>query len=77
VNAFHVCGALLAIWALVVSFLGITRENFPPTTGAARVVGAISVIPVLLAIASAIYSGATEEEEHPEGGDEAAALLPF
>jgi predicted permease len=75
VNAFHVFGALLAIWALVVSFLGITREGFPGS--AARLVGAISVILALLTIGTAIYTGATEEEEQPEGQGEGALVRPI
>jgi formate-dependent nitrite reductase membrane component NrfD len=75
VNAFHVCGAILAVWALVLSFMGITREDFPATTRTARLVGAISVVLVVLAIGSAIYTGATEEEEE-EGGEESALVLP-
>jgi hypothetical protein len=75
VNAFHVCGGILAIWALLVSFLGITREDFPSSTGTARLVGAISIVLVVAAIGTAIYTGATEEEEE-EGGEEAALLLP-
>jgi hypothetical protein len=71
VNAFHVCGALFAVWALVVSFLGITRESFPPTDGAARAVGLISVVLCLGAIGTAVYTSATEEE----GGEEEHAAL--
>jgi hypothetical protein len=71
VNAFHVCGALFAIWALVVSFLGITRESFPSTGGAARAVGFISVVLCLAAIGTGIYTSATEEEE---GEEEHASL---
>lgn len=71
-NAFHVCGALFAIWALVVSFLGITRESFPTTDGAARAVGLISAILCLAAIGTAIYTSATEEH----GGEEEHAALP-
>jgi hypothetical protein len=70
VNAFHVCGGILAGWALLVSFLGITRENFPGTDGVARVVGAISVILVLTAIGTGIYTSAHEDKE---GGVEGAA----
>jgi hypothetical protein len=69
VNAFHVCGALFAIWALVVSFLGITREDFPG--GAARIVGAVSVALCLAAIGTAIYTSATEEHEADEGEEQA------
>jgi formate-dependent nitrite reductase membrane component NrfD len=73
VNAFHVCGGILAIWALVLSFIGITREEFPRSTNAARLVGAISIVLVAAAIFSAIYTGATEKED--EGGGETGALL--
>jgi hypothetical protein len=62
-NAFHVVGGLLAIWAVVVSFLGITRESFPKSAVAERVVTAISVILVLGAIGTGIYVSASEEEE--------------
>jgi hypothetical protein len=72
VNAFHVCGALFAIWALVVSFLGITRDSFPSTDGAARAVGLISVVLCLAAIGTAIYTSATEEH----GSEEEHAALP-
>lgn len=71
-NAFHVCGALFAVWALVVSFLGITRERFPSTDGTARTVGLISVVLCLAAIGTAVYTSATEEE----GGEEEHASLP-
>ena len=74
-NAFHVCGALFAIWALVVSFLGITREGFPATDGAARLVGSISILLCVAAIGTAIYTSATEEEESGEEGGEEASLV--
>jgi hypothetical protein len=76
VNAFHVCGIIFAAWALLVSFLGITRENFPNSAGAARLVGGVSVLLAVAAIGTAIYTTATEEEEG-EGGEEAAAVLPI
>jgi hypothetical protein len=72
VNAFHVCGVILAAWAVIVSFLGITREDFPGNDGAARAVGAVSVILVVAAIGTALYTSATEEHE---GGEEEAAVL--
>ncbi len=74
-NAFHVCGIILAAWALIVSFLGITREGFPANDGAERVVGAISVVLVIAAIAAGLYTAATEEEEHGEEESEAAVLF--
>jgi hypothetical protein len=75
VNAFHVCGTLLALWALLVSYLGVTREDFPATDRAMKLVGAISVTLVVLAIGSAIYSGATEKKE--QNGGDSALLLPI
>jgi hypothetical protein len=76
-NAFHVCGALFAIWAVVVSVLGITRENFPASDQAARLVMAVSVILAALSIGTALYTGATEEEDRPEGQDEGALVRPI
>jgi hypothetical protein len=73
VNAFHVCGVLFAAWALIVSIIGITRDDFPSTEGLARVVGLVSVVLCLAAVSTAIYTSATEEEEEPE--EEEAALV--
>ena len=67
ITAFHVIGVVLAIWALVVTAVGIRSENFPRSTGQARLVGAISVLLALGAISSAIIVGALEDEE--EGGE--------
>jgi hypothetical protein len=74
VNAFYVCGVAFAAWALILSFFGITRENFPGSAGAARAVGAISVLLAIAAIGSAIYTSATEEEEEAEGEEQALVL---
>jgi len=74
VNAYHVCGVLFAVWAVLVSFVGITREDFPATAGAQRIVATVSVLLALATIGSAIYTGATEEEEH--GGEPEQALIP-
>jgi hypothetical protein len=73
---FYVAGGILAGWALLVSFLGITRESFPASAGAARVVAGISIVLVGAAIFCAIYSGITEEEEEHEGESAATAVLP-
>ena len=76
-NAFHVLGGLLAVWALVVSFLGVTREGFPGSKSSERLVSAISVVLVLAAVSAALITSATEEEEEEsEGGEEAALVLP-
>jgi hypothetical protein len=75
VNAFHVCGALLAIWALIAAFLGITREGFPGSPAAERVVAAISITLVVAAIGTAVYTSATEDDEPDEGQGGNAALV--
>jgi hypothetical protein len=74
VNAFHLFGGLLAVWALAVSFLGITRENFPRNDRAANLVMAVSAVLVALTIGSAIYTGATEDHEAGESHEPGAAL---
>ena len=66
-NAFHVLGALLALWALIVAGLGITREGFPGGGLREKLVGAISVVLALAAIGAAIITAASEEEEHEKG----------
>jgi formate-dependent nitrite reductase membrane component NrfD len=68
VNAFEVVGIFLIVWAVLLGFLGITRENFPGTPGAERIVGAISVLLVLAAISAAVYTGIHEENEKSEHG---------
>ena len=72
-NAYHVFGVLFATWAVIVSFLGVTREDFPSTAGAQRAVALVSVLLALATIGSAIYTGATEDED--EGGDSEQALI--
>ncbi len=72
-NAFHVIGVLLALWAVTVSFLGITRENWPGNKRTERAVAAISVLLVLAAISSAIVTSILHEEDEQE---EAALVLP-
>ena len=72
-NAFHVCGGLFAVWAVVLSFLGITREDFPATPGAERLIATVSILLAVAAIGTAIYTSATEEED--EGGGEQAVML--
>jgi plastocyanin len=69
-NAFHISGALFAIWALTLTTLGLRRENFPRTHRQAWLVGATSVLLAAGTISSAIIVGALEGNE--KGGGEAA-----
>ena len=73
-NAFHVLGALFAVWAVTLAALGITREDFPRAGGQTLVVGTLSVLLALGAIGSGIITSALEDEE--EAGDEAAGQAP-
>ena len=77
-EAFYILGSVLAAWAVLVSFLGITRSGFPGSATAERAVALISALLVLGAISAAIV-GALNEEEHEEGegaDHEAALVLP-
>jgi len=57
-TAFYVCGGLLAVWALVVSAIGIrAHETFPPTKGARNGVMTISVVLIAATMASAVLTG--------------------
>jgi len=54
---FYICGGALAVWAVVVAAIGIrAHETFPPTKSAARGVMTISIVLVLLAMASAVIT---------------------
>ena len=68
-TAFHVIGALTAIWAVSLAGLGIRNEDFPG--GAEKIVGAISVLIVVGTISAAVITSANEEEEHGGGAEEA------
>jgi len=67
VTGFYIAGIVLAVWALLVTAVGVMREDFPSSPAATRLVGAISVLLVVTAIGTAIYLSATEEEHEPEG----------
>jgi hypothetical protein len=54
---FYICGGALALWAVLVSFIGMRgHENWPPTEGAARGVMGISALLVVLAMATAVIT---------------------
>ena len=56
-TAFYIAGGLLVAWALVVGFIGITREGFPSNKSQARGVMALSAVLVAAAMASAVLTG--------------------
>ena len=71
INAYHICGGALALWAVGVSIVGILREDFPSGRRQASLVAAISMSLVVTTIAAAIIEGAREADEEKEA--EAAA----
>ena len=54
---FYVCGGALAVWALIVSAIGIkAHETFPPSKSARNGVITISLVLMVLAMASAVIT---------------------
>ena len=57
-TAFYIAGGLLAVYAVAISALGITRMgNFPASTAQARGVMALSAVLVALAMGTAVLTG--------------------
>ena len=56
------------------SFVGITREDFPVERRRRASWSLVSVLLAIATIGSAIYTSATEDEEE-HGGEEAALVL--
>ena len=55
---FYIFGGLLAVFAVVVSAIGITRrDTFPASRGQARGVMALAALLVLAAMAAAVITG--------------------
>jgi hypothetical protein len=55
-TAFYICGGLLAVWAVVLSAFGMTRETFPATVGARRGVIGLTALFVAAAMATAVIT---------------------
>jgi len=68
VEGYYIAAGALAAWAVIVTAIGVRRESFPATSGATRLVAAISIVLVAATIGLAIYLSATEE--HEKGGEE-------
>ena len=69
ITAFHVIGAMLALWALVVTALGVTREDFPGKGRGQAIVMTISGVLVAATITAAIATS----KSAPKGGEQAKA----
>jgi hypothetical protein len=56
--AFYIAGSLLALWALLVSAIGISRHReWPGSATAARGVMGISAVLVVAAMVTAVITG--------------------
>ena len=71
-TGYYIAAGSAAAWAVILTAIGVRREDFPATRGATRLVGAISVVLVVATIGLAIYLSA--HEEHQKGEAEHAAL---
>jgi len=67
INAFHIVGAALALWAVALAAIGVLRPDFPPK-GLEKVIIGISALLVVGAITSAIAVSGGEE---PKGSEQA------
>ena len=55
---FYVAGAILAVFAVVISAIGIRgHETFPPSKGVARGVMVLAAVLVAFTMASAVLTG--------------------
>jgi hypothetical protein len=53
-TAWYILGGVLALWAVVLSFFGLSRPDFPRGEGGARIVMLISVVLVAAAMTAAV-----------------------
>ena len=73
-ESFYIAGSILAVWAVLVSFLGITRKSFPASAGAERAVAIVTILLVGGAIGAAVIASANEEHGGGHEDSEQASL---
>ncbi len=56
-TAFYVGGGVLAVWAVALSLVGLSRPDFPATAGAARGLYGFSALLVAITVAASILTG--------------------
>lgn len=54
---WYIAGLLLALWAVTLAWIGLSRPDFPYNLRGERVVIGISLVLVLIALAAAILTG--------------------
>jgi hypothetical protein len=57
---FYVAGIVLALWAVVLAAIGLSRPNFPENVGGSRVVMGISFVLMLAVVATAVHTSTFE-----------------
>lgn len=60
-SVFFIAAVVIALWAVVLTVLGLRNERFPGTEGGARVVAAVSCVLAALGIATAVITGHEED----------------
>lgn len=65
-DAYYVIGSLLAVWALLVSGLGVMRKGFPGSRGGEIAVGAVTAVLMLATISAAVIGATTNQDEGDE-----------
>jgi plastocyanin len=70
ITAFHVLGVCLALWAVILSTIGVRLHDFPGKGAGTRIVIAISALLVVATIAAAIGTAKSE----PKGGEVAGKI---
>jgi hypothetical protein len=53
---FYICGGALAVWAVLLAGIGLSRPEFPNNAGGQRGVIAISFVLIVVAIGAAILT---------------------
>jgi hypothetical protein len=53
---FYICGGAVAVWAVLLAGIGLSRPEFPNNAGGQRGVIAISFVLIVLAIGAAILT---------------------
>lgn len=55
-TAFYIAGGALAVWAVILSAVGLSRPEFPGTESAQRGVATVSILLVVAAMAAVILT---------------------
>jgi plastocyanin len=74
---FYIAGSIFAVWAVVLSAIGLRNHDFPPTKTVARVVMGISAVGILATTSLAVATSSKKKEEkggEAKGGAPAAAV---